>query len=143
LSQHLKLDSWLHGFLIDVALYKGRWDEVMNKIGNLTALDTGINGNLRRHLRLASTFYCQGLFAVSSTHIYYILECNLYHCAVHIEEENKSRYITCFQFIHMKDSRKYYYLRPKEIVAGKKGKVALLHAMEGLWVRTGIAPTLS
>ncbi|XP_021913688.1 integrator complex subunit 10 isoform X2 [Zootermopsis nevadensis] len=73
LSQHLKLDSWLNGFLIDAALYKGRFDEAQNKIGNITALDTGINGNLRRHLRLASTFYCQGLFARSLEHILQVI----------------------------------------------------------------------
>lgn len=69
LSQHLKLDSWLHGFLIDAALYKGRFDEALNKMGNLSALDTGINGTLRRHLRLSSIYYCQGLYAVSSAYV--------------------------------------------------------------------------
>lgn len=69
LSQHLKLDSWLHGFLIDAALYKGRFDEALNKMGNLSALDTGINGTLRRHLRLSSIYYCQGLYASSLDHI--------------------------------------------------------------------------
>jgi hypothetical protein len=77
LSQHLKIDSWLHGFLIDAVLYKGRFDEALNKIGSLSALDTGINVNLRRHLRLASTFYCQGLFAVSSAYIILVSSSNL------------------------------------------------------------------
>ncbi|PNF20874.1 hypothetical protein B7P43_G11190 [Cryptotermes secundus] len=69
LSQHLKLDSWLNGFLIDATLYKGRFDEALNKIGNLAALDTGVNAALRKYLRLASTLYCQGLFARSLEHI--------------------------------------------------------------------------
>ena len=69
LSQHLKLDNWLHGFLIDAALYKGRFDEALSKMGNLSALDTGINGTLRRHLRLSSIYYCQGLYAVSSVYV--------------------------------------------------------------------------
>ena len=69
MSQHLKLDGWLHGFLIDAALYKGRFDDALNKMGNLSALDTGINGTLRRHLRLSSIYYCQGLYAVSSAYV--------------------------------------------------------------------------
>ncbi|XP_069684038.1 integrator complex subunit 10 isoform X2 [Periplaneta americana] len=69
LSQHLKLDSWLHGFLIDAAIYKGRFEDALSKIGNLATVETGTNGTLRRHLRLASTFYCQGLFDRSMEHI--------------------------------------------------------------------------
>lgn len=38
-------------------------------MGNLSALDTGINGTLRRHLRLSSMYYCQGLYTVSSAYI--------------------------------------------------------------------------
>jgi hypothetical protein len=55
--------------LIDAALYKGRFDEALNKMGNLSALDTGISGTLRRHLRLSSIYYCQGLYAVSFAYI--------------------------------------------------------------------------
>ncbi|KAJ9585375.1 hypothetical protein L9F63_002835 [Diploptera punctata] len=69
LSQHLKLDTWLQGFLIDAALYKGKFDEAMNKVGNTIVVETGTYANLRRHLRLASVFYCQGLFTRSLEHI--------------------------------------------------------------------------
>lgn len=75
----MKLDSWLNGFLIDATLYKGRFDEALNKIGNLAALDTGVNAALRKYLRLASTLYCQGLFAVSSA--YFVIHCiSTCHC---------------------------------------------------------------
>ncbi|PSN56704.1 hypothetical protein C0J52_00031 [Blattella germanica] len=69
LSQHLKLESWLHGFLIDAALYKGRFDDALNKVSNSAAVETGNSGNLRKHLRLVSLFYCQGQYIRSLEHI--------------------------------------------------------------------------
>lgn len=69
LSQHLKLDTWLQGFLIDAALYKGKFDEALNKVGTVVTVETGINANLRKHLRLASVLYCQRMFTRSMEHI--------------------------------------------------------------------------
>ncbi|XP_067014792.1 integrator complex subunit 10 [Anabrus simplex] len=67
LSQHLRLETWLQGFLIDLALYKGLFDDALTKLRALEV--SGTTALVRRNLHMAGTYYCQGLFSLSMEHI--------------------------------------------------------------------------
>ncbi|XP_071448135.1 integrator complex subunit 10 isoform X2 [Hetaerina americana] len=65
LSQHLKVDSWpwFQGFLVDMMLYKGQFEEALAKIHQSQ------DGSFRKNLRLASTYFCLDKFNVACEHV--------------------------------------------------------------------------
>ncbi|XP_049767483.1 integrator complex subunit 10 [Schistocerca cancellata] len=62
LAQHLKLDVWLQGFLMDAALYSGNFESALSLVRSQPEPPPTSLAALRRHLRLASICYCLGQY---------------------------------------------------------------------------------
>ncbi|KAK7793853.1 hypothetical protein R5R35_014136 [Gryllus longicercus] len=72
LSQHLRLNNtWLQGFLIDTAIYKGKFQEAIEKI--LFQETTASTDCLQKNLRLASTYHCLGQHSACMEHVLQIV----------------------------------------------------------------------
>ncbi|GLH03759.1 Integrator complex subunit 10 [Gryllus bimaculatus] len=72
LSQHLRLNNtWLQGFLIDTAIYKGKFQEAIEKI--LFQETTASTDCLQKNLRLASTYHSLGQHSACMEHVLQIV----------------------------------------------------------------------
>lgn len=65
-SNHLKLDNWLNGFLVDLLIYKERHDDALNRLYNVC---DSFHSQLIKSLRIASLLYLKGNYLVSYEHI--------------------------------------------------------------------------
>lgn len=65
-SNHLKLDNWLNGFLVDYLIYKERHDDALNRLYNVC---DSFHTPLIKSLRIASLLYLKGNYLVAYEHI--------------------------------------------------------------------------
>ena len=63
----LKIEPWFKNFRLDVALYKGQYDQLMQLISTYPDQE-GLNSCLSKDLLSLSCYYCTQNFAVSFFH---------------------------------------------------------------------------
>lgn len=75
LMTHLKLETWLKNFQLDLTLYKGHYEQLRTFLMSPTEVETQAN-SLARDLLLLSSYYFTQNFSVGSSVFFFFLHCS-------------------------------------------------------------------